>query len=185
MSETFDQQWHHAFICVTEHKMLKHHIHHKMFFCWILSGFFCYIDFEVKRDLFQAWVPLTWTNSYTKLILINVLFSWLNWVKLLCFDLSVVCLTLRTSPRLQRGWWQTPSTRPFCSVVSLLRSSLSTCSAVTMTNASLSRYERQSSHLNLVQLWAQNLEVSPKCLWEKRHLQKLMSAISFSGTSSW
>lgn len=66
----------------------------------------------------------------------------------------------RTSPKLQRGWWRTPSTSPSCSVVSLLRSSPSTCSAALRTAASLNRYEPQSSNWILVDHQEQNLKVS-------------------------
>lgn len=46
----------------------------------------------------------------------------------------------RTSLRLQRGWWQIRSMSPYCSAVSLPRSSPSTCSAAARTSASPSRY---------------------------------------------
>lgn len=48
---------------------------------------------------------------------------------------------IRISLRLQRGWWQIRSMSPYCSVVSLPRSSPSTCSAAARTSGSPSRYE--------------------------------------------
>lgn len=108
MWETFDQQWHHALICVTEHKMLKHHIHHKKnLFVLILSTFlflwhrFCNNQLS-KKDLFQVWVPLTWTNSYTKLHLIKLLshleFIGWNFSVLTC----LLCVSLSGHPRGSR-----------------------------------------------------------------------------------
>lgn len=101
--------------------------------------------------------------------------SWLFIDEAPFFGLSVV----RTFLKLQRGWWRMQSTSPSCSVVSPLRSSPSTCSAVLRTDASLSRYESQGSNWNLVQLQAQNLKVYQGGVWLTSSSRSKFTKISF------